>query len=573
MHFHNSRSLFWFSAVALIASGCDHQQKTAFMSTSQKVTASGVYTKTDGDATAIKATPTPSIAPTAKADISYSENPVSAQTDSVTGDFSTSIPVDVTVSGGAVWAVTGNIDGSVGSGVSRVYRIELDASRNYPMQSWDIPFEWGNRTYVSEIGLVIGRTQRGSRVFNGKTVGDVGGIYVAGPAIAGGVAPIFTKADANPWMAVDSRMCVTSYVAGGKPYIGGAYVATDYHRKFVRIPLDKTQPNGFDASKKEVFDMGAADAWWGYSCFVDQKHNSFWSDHGNTGAARNGVDLNTNKLLTASSIPNADHVFDNTIVSLAPKTRASYAMAGDANGNILSFPNVYTATHESTLDLVYISNGWNVHVAQAACFSTRSDCDANSGRFFSWDLSKLKNPDGSAFNLYFGAMSSLNDGRVVAVTPRDFGASQLFLMSPKDPNDLSKGPLLKKIGQLNDPAYMYTDFTGATLYAAHVEKSVSLADAAGFKPGVNIVQANFTWTANSGQPEAWNGLKLQLRCFDNASSSRPDWVNFQPGKAGELTLLPCSGKFNTVEFQIDGTGTSAFSRTKSFAVTGHQTQG
>jgi hypothetical protein len=487
------------------------------------------------------------------------------------GEFEATETVNTSLSAGVVWAVTGLYSSK---DVSAVYRIELDESRGYPMWRKEIPFEWGNRSYVSEIGFLIGRTQRGPR--------NIGGIYVAGPQYANGIQPIFTKSDlpiaqqGALWMPNEGRMCVTSFQIDGVSYVGGGYRSINNHKMFVKIPIDKSKPNGVDILTKQFFDLGvvASDegSGFGYSCYTDQNRGWFWSEFG---GKRSGVNLRTGALLSAAQIPNNAHAFTNGEIVSSPVNRASYAMAGDANGNIASFTGAYTAAHESVSNFVYVSLGSALHLLHADCMSSQSDCSSANGRYFKWDLSRMSDGAGGLFNLAFGPLSSLNDGRVAGV--RFIGGdaaatSEVYLISPKDPADLSKGPSLKKIANLSERAYMYTDFTGATLYAAKVSREIELSKVASFKAGVPVSDAKFIWKASSGAAEDWRGLKLQLRCFLKSVVTKPAFVDFEPAQANAEKSLPCSGLFDTVEFSVEGTGANNFSRTAQFIIKAKQQQ-
>jgi hypothetical protein len=535
-----------YSIVALAALGCDGQDKgLQFASKSKRITAAATYTKQDENAVVKTPAPTPAAAPTPKPDIVYEETPAPTPEPIIDSSFALSVPLDVTLSGGAVWAVTH----------TGVHRIELDKNRGYPTQKWNIPSNQGNRTYVSEIGLLIGRTNRS----------DHNGIFVAGPKIKNGFQPILANAELNPKMASESRMCVASFVVGGKSYVGGVYYGADNHRRFVRIPIDTTKDNGVDVSKKEFFDLGATSVTWGYSCFMDQSRNILWSDHS---SPRYGVNVATGTLVNPNDAPNASNTFEKAGLTLKPTIRASYSVAGDANGNILSFYSRYAAAHDSSLDLIYVSGkqaiavhqgSYYMEVAPARCFSaTPASCTASD--VVTWDFTSL--------GLKIGPVSSLNDGRIVAITRES--NSQVFTIEPKNPNNLSEGPVLTKIAQLNGDAYMYTDFTGATLFAAHVEKTISFLESSSFVAGQPVQNSQLKWEAISGRDEDWVGLKMQLRCFVSTSATKPDFAPFTPAKAGMGKPLPCSGVYDTVEIKVDGDGTSNFSRTKNITIEGQQ---
>jgi hypothetical protein len=556
-----------FLSGIFILLGCD-STPASFSGTSKRLSTTTYTNKGESGATAVTPAPTPQAAITPLPEVQYSEavQPDVANANKYSGEFDATLPVNTSLNSGVVWAVTGHWD----KAVSAVYRVELDESRGYPVWRKEIPFEWGNRSYVSEIGFLIGRSQRAAR--------DIGGIYVAGPQFPNGILPIFTKNNltaaeqASLWMTEESRMCVTSFRVDGVSYVGGGYRSIDGHKRFVRIPIDKSKPNGADVSRKQIFDLGvatAAEGNWGmgYSCFTDQKNSRYWSEMNGT---RTGVDLVTGAPLSWNQAPNVNHPFNNGSLNLVLNQRASYAMAGSANGDLASFAGAYTAAHESVSDFLYVSMGNNLRLLHASCISSRSECGAGTGRFFDWDLSKMTDRTGATYKMTFGPLSSLNDGRVAGVrylygaSGNQLMASELYLISPKNPDNFAEGPVLKKIADMSEMAYMYTDFTGATLYAASVSRDVSLAEFAGFKAGVPVASTKFVWKASSGSAENWRGLNMKVRCFLKTAATRPAWQNFVPAKGNEEKELGCTGLFDTVEFSVEGDGANDFSRTAQF---------
>jgi hypothetical protein len=551
----------------LMLVGCD-SKPASFSGVSSRLAASTYSNKGESGATAVTPAPTPQVAITPLPEVQYSEaaQPEVASAKKHSGEFDAALPVSTSLNAGAVWAVTGHWNKEV----TAVYRVELDESRGFPVWRKEIPFEWGNRSYVSEIGFLIGRSQRAVR--------DRGGIFVAGPQFPGGILPVFTRSSLTPaeqgsvWMAEEARMCVTSFRVDGVSYVGGGYKSIDGHKRFVRIPIDKSKPNGTDISRKQVFDLGVATAeegsWgMGYSCFTDQKNGRYWSENSGT---RTGVDIRTGAALSWNQASNVNHAFNNGGLNLVLNQRASYAMAGDANGNLASFTGAYTAAHESVSDFLYVSIGNNLRLLHASCIASRSDCAPGSGRYFNWDLSKVTDGKGGSYAMNFGPLSSLNDGRVAGVRYLYNGsgqlqmASELYLISPKNRDNLAEGPVLKKIADLSEMAYMYTDFTGATLYAATVSRELSLANFAGFKAGVPVSSTKFVWKASSGVAENWRGLNMKVRCFLKTAATRPVWQSFVPAKGNEEKELGCTGLFDTVEFKVEGDGANDFSRTAQF---------
>jgi len=152
-------------------------------------------------------------------------------------------------------------------------------------------------------------------------------------------------------------------------------------------------------------------------------------------------------------------------------------------------------------------------VTRVECFASKSDCKDGVDH---WVF------DQAAMGLSIGPLSSLNDGRVVGIS-RGENAS-VWLLRLKDLKDPSKGPVAKKIADTIGDGYMYTDYTGATLYAADVEKNADLSAQKEFKVGANIKGLKAKWNAESGQAEEWRGLKLGIRCSRSVISHKPTIV-------------------------------------------------
>lgn len=424
----------------------------------------------------------------------------------------------------------------------KVFRVDLNADSQYATVEWKIEAGGGSRTFVSEIGLIVGKN--GGKIFR-----------VDEDVPAGSMIP-------KVWQADDaddsSRTCVTSFLIDGVPFVGAAYTAGEgagAQRRFVRFPVDRSKPNKIDISKAKAFDAGSGT--WGYSCYIDQARGHFWSGHGGT---ISGINVSTGQILSTNAAPNGAHISDplpNFTFKLP--NRASYAMSGDPAGNLLNGVSNYTYAYEPVSKTVFGSSQGapKITVTDAKCFSSIRDC---TGKHFSYD----QNNSGA-----IGPMSSLNDGRVLGIMRGQ--VVQMFIIALKNPADPSQGLDVTKIKELPGDAYMYTDFTGATLYAARIQKTVELVKIPGFVKGKNVSSVRLRWNSLSGAVESWRGLKLKARCYLSGAGAPPAFFEVQsiPSSGTEFKIesSSCAGKIDSFELSLEGeNGQSAFVRTKDVEI-------
>lgn len=266
-----------------------------------------------------------------------------------------------------------------------IYRILVDEKRDYPMTTWNVPKRGGTRTYVTEIGLIIGKTH-----WDGDTIG---GVYRVSDDNPDEAEQLFAVSDAHN----GSRVCVAAFAVNGKSYLGAAYRTSGSLQKFVRIPIDKSKPQKVDLSQMEsrTFEH-TSDETATYSCFMDQARNHFWVG-GTHGGEIWGVNVATLTALSPSQAPNAGHRSD--VLELSQNSNSSYAMAGDARGDILTASSFYTFAHEPVSDFVFGGSNESLKISPAKCFRETRECAQHS-----FDL-----------DAKLGPMSSLNDGRIAAI--------------------------------------------------------------------------------------------------------------------------------------------------------------
>lgn len=487
---------------------------------SQGVGFTGSTTATHHDQPATPRTPAPPPPTT----------PPPTPTPSLLGPFTMTHKVSTSAASSNAWVVTR--DGNV-------TRITMDKAQNYPTKTWTFTppaSATGTRTYVTEIGLLMGVT---------------GGYLYRADDDTGTTATLVTQ---FPDAASSSRVCVTSFKSGGQKFVGAAYFTSPSGQVgrlvFVRMPIDMSKPAKIDPSLAEKFDAGAGN--WGYSCYTDQERNWFWS--ANMNSAPYGISLDDGKPLQTSQMPKLPHV--DHIPGYVLQEDGSYAIGG-GNGTVLSAGdmNSYTFTYEPTTNLV----------------------------FGSWRSSELSVTTPTAHYVFpttavgfIGPISSLNDGRVLVLTRTGETSSAAYIVSLKNAADPAQGVDFEKLKDFSGDPYMYTDFTGATLYPVAVNHLFDLHSVQEFQPDRPNTALRVTWQAKNGSDKKWKGLSLLIRCFEAAEPTKPAFVDISASVADAgvpfaVTTPMCVGSvYDTVELKIEPRTTNGFSQTDDIQVTWEQ---
>lgn len=378
----------------------------------------------------------------------------------------------------------------------------------------------GARTYVTEAGFVAARYPKLFFIDPEKTP--------EGPLPATNIKDI----------GATDRICVASYVKNNKRYLFAAFGAGRYWD----IPMADEKPYRplwDDPSVVKGSIPGVAA--WGYSCFIDQTKNIFYSQMGTLGA----INLNT---LTphATGAPNHSFESDDPVVkSLTKSTRqvASYAMAGDPDGNVYNGEAVYTMAYDSSSDSIWVSKRSvenNIGIFPRDCLTKQKTC------------SGYLNFTSAGVGTFLGPISALRDGRIVATTRDPLGG--VYILSLKDKNDRTKGFRAKFIGVAGGDPYMYTDFTGATLYLREAQQAFEMAKLPGYKPGKPNQSTLFTWKSKSGAGKPWKDLRLEARCYDDPAK-KPGYEEVktvgESDKHTSIVAQSCNGKTaKFVELQL-----------------------
>ena len=467
--------------------------------------------------------------------------------------LSASAPVLTSQSGNFVW---------VSMSKDTVTRILLDASKGYPTTTWSGMPTSGHRTFVSPIGLLVGV---------GGLVANSASIYRANDDVptVGQVQKIVDLAQYSP--SSGTRVCVTYFKAGEQEYIGAGFSGTDGHRKFYTAPVNNQKPERIDTTQGKVIDVGIGT--WGYSCYTDQTRNYFWSKANSVSGGISGINMATGAPLTLADAPNGGRKFASSYALSTTTNYAiafdlsaasqSYSMSGDGAGNLLSIShsgNIYSSAYDPKSESVLFTDYSTARlgVLPSKCFTSNMDCSSN---MLIYDLSTIG---------YIRPLSSLNDGRIIGLS-RGSGSvpSSVFLISFTNPLDRSSLSFTK-IKDLPGDAYMYTDFTGATLFADTIATTFDLTTIGGFRAGYAVKMPTLTWTAASGNAEVWSGLVMSARCFMKGTddATKPIFAQItgipDAGTPFNLSAPSCTGLYNQVEVKVEpAKGTVIFSKTAS----------
>lgn len=422
-----------------------------------------------------------------------------------------------------VWGVTMN-------GEATYMRLEDDKVVETKKWSGVTGGAGGARTYVTEGGVVIAKT--GGHLYwidpdstpqgDLKSQGSKNYFKLNGPA-------------------GDDRVCVVSYKRKKKRYLGMGYG----NGKFVEIPMENTAPYAPQWGTISREGSGGSNKW-GYSCFVDQDRLIYYSQWVNmAGGPIQAIDLETMSSKSATNAPNGSFTSANlqkeTIGPKAQTGKGSYAVAGDRDGNVFNGTGYYTFGYEARTKTVWGAGNGNgmLTIFPAKCLSKEANCSG----FGSFNMNSQ--------NINVGPLSGLGDGRMIGMFR---GTGTVFLMKLKDEKDISKGIDSTAIHNLGGDPYMYTDFTGATLYMTKSETTFDLTDMDGFTSKSPNRGIGFTWLHKDGKGKSFEDIKLEVRCYkkDGDTGQYEKWSKVKD--SGEQTiLLPSSckdKKFNQVDVRL-----------------------
>jgi hypothetical protein len=153
-------------------------------------------------------------------------------------------------------------------------------------------------------------------------------------------------------------------------------------------------------------------------------------------------------------------------------------------------------------------------------------------------------------------MSPRRDGRIVGLVRH---SGDIYLMRLKDKTNLKSGIEAVRIGNAGGDPYMYTDFTGATLYINQSEQTFKPTEMAKYDSKKAIKAAVFKWipttaTSSGALSVLWKSLKLEARCYTNAQS-KPAYEDvgtvFSSDQGTPLVVGSCKeGKYEFVDVKL-----------------------
>jgi len=389
-----------------------------------------------------------------------------------------------------VWIVTTAVDEGAEK-VGKVYLLDLSNPTAAP-KTWTYQSDacCGTRTYVTEVGLFFSRIP--------------GTLFFVSPDTPSGrLTPIRdapADADAN------ARGCLTSYQdASGNAILGMAWHTSSHLRRFARFLINTQNPGSLTELGTTEINTSAGP--WGYSCYIDQTRKYFWSGWNVSEIFGINLAVSPPTALRSSDIPNAS-IGNAGIGVAAPINNApTYTIAGDPSGNVLltnTGTAPYSSAYETASGTVFSSSRDNkIRVIKADCYSSRV-CSAADAKDFYVEPGVAP---------VLGPLSSLKKGGVIALARHTGRIYKLTLRN----NSFSSGILdAELIRTLSLDPYMYTDFTGATLYAKEFNEVFDLTAAAGYDAGKGVAKIAFVWHAVSGGATTWKGLKVEARCYKDS---------------------------------------------------------
>ncbi|MEI6834281.1 MAG: hypothetical protein WCL28_09850 [bacterium] len=334
----------------------------------------------------------------------------------------------------------------------------------------------------------------------------------------------------------ETRICIASYMKNGQRFMIAAWGSGNF-QEYAMDDQPPFAPKWEQAPTRQgqIQMVGT----WGYSCFIDQQQKIFYSQMSHMGA----IDLNTYQAANiATTAPNAN--FRSTTPGVSTyamgSVKTSYAMSGDSYGNVYNGAG-YTSAYDKASDSVWFSHGAQIVVIDRKCLTTQNPCN----NFTSYSP-----------GVTIGPMSPLKDGRIVGLVR---GTGGIYLMKLRDKTNLKSGLDAVNIGSAGGDPYMYTDFTGATLYINESEQTFKPVEMAQFSASKPIKTAVFKWKPTSSYAAGnlsveWRNIKLEARCYSNAAS-KPAFVEIakvHPSDKGtELNVPSCSeGKYEHVDVKL-----------------------
>lgn len=415
----------------------------------------------------------------------------------------------------------------VATAAGDVQHLRLEKGVVKSRKSWSqVTPAGGTRTYVLEGGAVMLAKNGGHLYF----------LHDAVPEGAIDKAPAKGNYFQLAGVGAAERSCIVSYRKNGKRFIGIGYGVGN----FVEIEQDDKPPYAPKFATVTPPIKASATVQWGYSCFIDQTRLHYYGQF--VRGATIGLDLKTMTPLDLNKAPNKAFVSTNLpaiTVGVNSNGNGSYAMAGDRLGNVFNGDGYYTMAFEPRQSMVWGSAGTNLNVYPHDCLYKTPECKG----FATYNMME-------SIGAQVGPLSALGDGSMVGMVR---GIGDVYLIKLKVPGNATGGieavKIAEKVGNGGDP-YMYTDFTGATLYLTNTLNEFDFTKTGTFDVKSPLRQIGFTWTQVEGMAEELKDIKVEVRCFtDDANKGEFQTV--------EITARPKAVQFMSVASCVDKLVTKA----------------
>ena len=435
---------------------------------------------------------------------------------------------------------------------------DINDAKIVEKKQWSFPIagQGGNRTYVTEGGLVFVRS--GGRVFWIDPLKTPEGPLDMTP----GGPNYFQIAGVDDGF----RGCPVSYMIGEQRYVGVGYAMGSFAIFTQDItppykPIWGTLDNKYTATVKNTVNG------WGYSCYIDQTRMIYYGQY--EAGSPSAFNLASKQQVdVAASAPNGPQVYTG------PATDGPYAMGGDRQGNVfdLSGNGVNGDTSSGNFHYTFSADAgksavWEtmytgqLRIVPTSCLTSGTGCDNP----YSYDTV-------GQLGLAIGPMSALPSTGVIA--SQKFG-SDIYFMRLKDANNLAAGIEVKHLDKVDGTVYMYDDFTGATLYSDNSLVTYNLKDNKTFSDGTPLAVLILTWEAAAGQSTIWQDLKLMVRCYKDGDFP-PNFAEVSGvSDAGLRTFVEVGSCRNTAADKVDVqvvqlNGASTIGRIKDIKVNFYQ---
>jgi hypothetical protein len=371
---------------------------------------------------------------------------------------------------------------------------------NSETQSWAIgrnPQGGGNRTFVLEDGsLVIGRVG-----------GDVWWIhpeYTTQADIDARRSSNYYKISNN--ITIDSRVCIQAYRKDGKRYLAMSYG----HGRIAIVDLPDTKPLTPNWSSIRFFSFPSATSHLsvGYSCYVDQQRLIYYTHYHQT--VPKAFDLRAQREITIDNAISRNSNLNFTSSNLTKETagvrkHGSYAMAGDNLGNVLNGVGYYTFAYEPLTRTIWGTGNQMINIFPQSCFYRTRNCHNRA----TYNVGNI------------GPLSSLGGGFMVGLARGNSTDVYLMQLANFDANDITRSNFSRtRIARLPGDAYMYVDFTGATLYMINSENFFDLSTITGYNSSKLNGTLTFTWhKSDNATSSVWSDIKLEAKCYNDDPNS------------------------------------------------------